>query len=193
MSKPAWLATFDACLNEPSESHLVRATVAFDFRTIAGALALTGELTARIRTAPDRPQFMRLIARTATGYPVALRFRSQLATDDDGRIDIKRGAIVPLVNLVRYHALAAGVTISSTPDRIDAAAAAGGLAGDDATVLAEAYDVITRVRFEHHEALIAAGEPPDNRVDPGALTPIARSDLREALVSVRRAQRRLPA
>jgi CBS domain-containing protein len=193
MPKPAWLQTFDAVLTEPSESHLVRATVVFDFRTIAGALPLTAELTARIRTAPDHPQFMRLIARTATGYPVALRFRSQLATDDDGRVDIKRGAIVPLVNLVRYHALAAGVTISATPDRIDAAAAAGGLTSDEAAVLAEAYDVITRVRFEHHEALIAAGETPDNRVDPGALTPIARSDLREALVSVRRAQRRLPA
>ncbi|HEX5191584.1 MAG TPA: putative nucleotidyltransferase substrate binding domain-containing protein [Solirubrobacteraceae bacterium] len=192
MSKPAWLQTFDAVLTEPSESHLVRATVAFDFRTIAGALPLTAELTARIRTAPDHPQFMRLIARTATGYPVALRFRSQLATDADGRVDIKRGAIVPLVNLVRYHALAVGVTISSTPDRIEAASAAGGLAGDEAAALAEAYDVITRVRFEHHEALIGAGHSPDNRVDPGTLTPIARSDLREALAAVRRAQRRLP-
>jgi CBS domain-containing protein len=191
MSKSRWLQTFDAVLADPSESHLVRATVAFDFRTVAGALSLTSELTSRIRTAPEHPQFMRLIARTATGYPVSLRFRGQLATDAEGRIDIKRGAIVPLVNLVRYHALAAGVTISPTPERIEAAAAAGGLASDDATVLAEAYDVITRVRFEHHEALIAAGEPPDNRVDPGALTPIARSDLREALVTVRRAQRRL--
>jgi CBS domain-containing protein len=191
MSKAAWLQTFDACLADPTESHLIRATVAFDFRTVAGTLPLTSELTARIRTAPDHPQLMRLIARTATGYPVALRFRAQLATDDDGRIDLKRRAIVPLVNLVRYHALAAGVTISPTPDRIEAAAATGDLADDEAAAIAEAYDVITRVRFEHHEALIAAGRPPDNRLDPDALTPIARADLREALITVRRAQRRL--
>jgi hypothetical protein len=33
---------------------------------------------------------------------------------------------------------------------------------------------------------------PDNLIDPGELAPIARSDLREALVAVRRGQRRLP-
>ena len=32
MSKDAWLRTFDDCLTEPDESHLIRATVSFDFR-----------------------------------------------------------------------------------------------------------------------------------------------------------------
>jgi signal-transduction protein with cAMP-binding, CBS, and nucleotidyltransferase domain len=48
------------------------------------------------------------------------------------------------------------------------------------------------VRFEHHAQLIADGRPADNLADPGALTPIARADLREALHTVRRAQKRLP-
>ena len=59
---------------------------------------------------------MRLMARTATGYPVALGFRGNLAVErhgeEAGRLDLKRGAIVPLVNVVRFHALADGVTIS---------------------------------------------------------------------------------
>ena len=74
---------------------------------------------------------MRLLARSASGYPVALGFRGQLATGRDGappgRLEVKHGAIIPLVNLVRYHALATGVTISPTLDRIDAVAGAGGL------------------------------------------------------------------
>ena len=193
MSKARWLQTFDECLSEPTESHLVRATVAFDFRTVAGGLSLEAELDDRIRDARRHPAFMRLLARTVSGYPVALGFRGQLATGRAGRLDFKRGAVLPLVNLIRYHALAAGVTVSSTPERIEAAAGAGGLARDDAAALAEAYEVIARLRFEHHAMLIAAGEPADNLVDPGALTPIARADLREALQAVRRAQRRLPA
>lgn len=135
---------------------------------------------------------MRLIARAAAGQPVALGFRSQLSTDDRGRLDLKSGAIIPLVNLVRYHALATGVTISPTVDRIEAAAAAGGLPRADADALAEAHEVIARVRFAHHARRIAAGAPADNLLDPGTLAPIARSDLREALQAVRRAQRRLP-
>jgi CBS domain-containing protein len=196
MSKEQWLRTFAECLEEPDESHLVRATVAFDFRPAAGGLALAGELTARIRRAREYPQFMRLIARTAAGFPVALGFRGQLATERDGaqagRLDLKHGGIIPLVNLVRYHALATGVTISPTLDRIEAVAAAGGLSEEDRASLGEAFEVISRLRFEHHAALIAAGSPPDNLLDPGELGPIARADLREALQLVRRAQRRLP-
>jgi CBS domain-containing protein len=192
MSRPDWLRTFDECLTEPDESHLVRATVAFDFRPAAGGLAVAAELTARIRMAREHPQFMRLMARSAAGFPVALGFRGQFATESDGTLDVKRGAILPVVNLVRYHALAARVTISPTLDRIEAAAAAGGLERADADALREAFEVITRVRFEHHAQLISAGRPADNLVDPGALAPIARTDLREALQAVKRAQKRLP-
>jgi CBS domain-containing protein len=192
MSRDDWLRTFEECLTEPDESHLVRASVAFDFRPAAGGLALTAELSARVRAAREHPQFMRLIARSAAGLPVALGFRSQLSTDKDGRLDLKAGAIIPLVTLVRYHALANGVTISPTLDRIEAVAAAGGLPRADADALTEAFDVISRARFEHHARLIAAGQPADNLLDPGTLGPIARSDLREALQTVRRAQKRLP-
>ena len=197
MSKTDWVRTFDECLQVPNESHLIRASVAFDFRTCAGGLAVTAALTERIRAARDYPDFMRLMARTAVGYPVALGFRGNLAVgrhgEAAGRLDLKRGAIVPLVNVVRFHALANGVTISPTLDRIEAVASAGGLERGAADALREAFDAITRLRFEHHAALIAAGSAPDNLIDPGALPPIARSELREALHAVRREQKRLGA
>jgi CBS domain-containing protein len=197
MSKDAWLRTFAECLAEPDESHLIRASVAFDFRPTAGGLLLVSELTEYVRDARRHPQFMRLMARTANGYPVALGFRGHLATGRDGdppdRLDLKRGGIIPLVNLVRFHALAHGVTISPTLDRIEAVANVGGLERDVADGLSEAWSVITRLRFEHHAAQIAAGRAPDNLIDPDALPPISRTDLREALHVVRRAQKRLGA
>jgi CBS domain-containing protein len=196
MPKARWLRTFTECFDEPDESHLVRATVAFDFRPTAGGLSLSAELTARIRRAREYPQFMRLMARSAGGFPVALGFRDKLATErageHAGHLDIKKGAIIPLVNLVRYHALASGVTISPSLERREAVASAGGLSTEEYAGLLEAFAVITRVRFEHHATLIAAGRPADNLVDPGVLGPIASSDLREALQLVKRAQRRLP-
>jgi CBS domain-containing protein len=197
MSKADWLRTFDEVLRIPDESHLIRATVAFDFRPAAGGLAIAADLTAKIRAARAHPDFMRLMARTAVGYPVALGFRGQLAVgrdgDPPGRIDLKRGAIIPLVNLVRFHALANGVTISNTLDRIEAVAQIGGLERGVADGLSEAFTVIAGVRFEHHASLIAAGAAPDNLVDPDELRPIARADLRAALSEVRRAQKQLGA
>jgi CBS domain-containing protein len=194
MSQAEWLKTFDDCLREPDESHLIRANVSFDFRPAAGGLSVTAELSARMRMARQHARFMSLMARMANGYPVALGFRGQLATGRDGdppdRLDLKRGAIIPLVNLVRFHALANGVTISATLDRIEAVASLGGLDRAEADALREAFIVINDIRFEHHAAQVRAGEAADNLLDPEGLPPIARSDLREALHVVRRAQKR---
>jgi len=96
-----------------------------------------------------------------------------------------------LVNLVRFHALKQGVTVSSTIDRIEAVVSAGGIDAEHGTALLEAYSVIARTRFAHHAELIAAGAPADNLLYPGSLAPIARTDLREALSVVKRAQKRL--
>jgi CBS domain-containing protein len=95
------------------------------------------------------------------------------------------------VNLARFHALSNGITISPTLDRLDAAQASGGLDADTAEALREAVAVIGRLRLEHHAVQIAAGQAPDNLLDPGELAPIAQTDLREALRSVARAQKRL--
>jgi CBS domain-containing protein len=197
MSKRDWLTTFDASMREPDESHLIRATVAFDFRSSAGGLTIAPEMTERVRSARRHAQFMQLMVRTATGYPVALGFRGQLATgqhgDPAGRLDLKRGAIIPLVNLVRFHALAGGVTISSTLDRIEAAASVGVLDRAVADGLREAFEVINRIRFDHHAGQVQSGATADNMIDPEELAPIARAELREALGVVRRAQKRVGA
>jgi CBS domain-containing protein len=197
MSNADWLRTFEDVLQAPSESRLIRANVAFDFRTAAGGLPIAGALIGQIRGAREHPDFMRLMARAATGYSVALTFHGSLAVerrgDAAGRLDLKRNAIIPLVNLVRFHALANGVTISPTLDRIAAVASVGGLEQAEAAALTEAFEAITRLRFEHHAELIAAGAPPDNLIDPKALAPIARTELREALHTVRRGQKRLGA
>jgi CBS domain-containing protein len=195
MSKRDWLGTFDECLTTPDESHLIRATVSFDFRPAAGGLALAADLTERMRAARQHPQFMRLMARSATGFQVSLGFRGQLATErhgePPGQLDLKHGAIIPLVNLVRFHALANGVTISPTLERIEAVASVGGLERGVADALRESFEVIARLRFEHHAALIASGSEPDNLINPAELSPIARTELREALQVVRRSQKQL--
>ena len=199
MSKSAWLATFDECLRVPDESHLIRATVAVG-------------LLARGRRSRRRPRAHGAHARAPREHPpvmhrldragnAATRWRSDFSRPardrrDGGprraRLDIKRGGIVPACRSWFATTLATGVTISSTLDRIEAVAAAGGLEHDQADALAEAFEAITHARFAHHAELISAGEPPDNYLDPAALAPIARTELREALQIVKRAQKRLP-
>jgi CBS domain-containing protein len=144
-----------------------------------------------IRQAPSYPGFLHRLARTVTDWRVPLGRRGQLATDREGRIDIKRGGALIIANIARLHALAHGITISSTMDRLLAAERVGAMEPDAAEALREAFTVVARVRLRHHAAQLAEGAPPDNRIDPAELAPLARAELREALRAVAAEQRRL--
>jgi CBS domain-containing protein len=191
MSEADWERVFRDCLEQPDRSHLVRAAVAFDFRHVAGGLQIVRPLVEIEREAPAHPDFLRRLARTATDFEPPLGFRGKLQVDDDGRIDLKRGGVVPIANLARFHALQSGVTVSSTIPRLRAAAHAGTLDGERAAALEEAFELVTRIRLEHQAAEVEAGLAPTNRVDPGDLPPLARGQLRSALRLVADAQHAL--
>ncbi len=76
-------------------------------------------------------------------------------------------------------------------DRLTAAQESGALDAEAAIALREAFAVVMRVRIEHHAACLRAEIPPDDRVDPGALSPLQRATLREALREVADQQKRL--
>lgn len=196
MSAADWEQTFVACFGKPDESHLIRATVAFDFRHVAGGLEIVSPLVARLREAGEHPDFVRRLARTATDFKPPLGFRKALVTGRDGdapagTFDVKRGGILPIVNIARFLSLSHQVTISPTLDRLVAIEELGALDREDATVLREAFLVAWRVRLEHHANCIEAGRPPDNYIDPKALPPLMRQDLREAFRAIAAAQKKL--
>ena len=191
MGESAWIKVFRDCLTEPDNSHLIRATVSFDFRHAMGGLEIVPPLIAVIREAPAHPGFVRQLGRTAADPKPPLRFGGSLAVDDAGKLDIKRRGIIPIVNLARFHAIANGVTISATVDRLEAAAESGALSPEIAEGLTEAFEIVARVRLQHHAAQIEAGEAVDNMVDPAALPPVLRRELREAFRVVAHAQKRM--
>ena len=186
MSKSDWLQTFDECLRRARR-------VAPDPRHGGVRLPPRRRRAGARRRAHRRgsaprasiPQFMRLMARTATGFPVALgsaasspprRRRSRGPAGPQARRDHPAGQPGPLPRArQRGHDLP-----DARPDRGRRRAPAASTR-DAADALREAFEVITRLRFEHHAALIAAGSRADNLIDPGELPPIARTELREAL------------
>jgi CBS domain-containing protein len=191
MSDADWRRVFQDCLEQPDRSHLVRAAVAFDFRHVCGGLQIVRPLVAIEREASAHPAFLRRLARTATDFEPPLGFRGRLQVDDDGRIDIKRGGVVPIANLARFHALQARVTVSDTIGRLRGAADAGSLEGERAAALEEAFELVIRLRLEHQAAEVEAGTPPTNRIAPADLAPLARGQLRSALRAVAAAQHAL--
>jgi CBS domain-containing protein len=188
MSASNWAQVFRDCLESPDRSHLIRANVSFDFRAVAGGLEVTPDLVAILRDAKNHPDFLRRLARSATDFKPPLGFRGALP---DKSFDLKKGGVIPIANLARFHALANGITISSTLDRLFAARELGALEAETAAALREAFEIVARIRLDHHAACIAAGRDPDNMIDPKDLSPLTRVHLREAFRAVAAAQKQL--
>ena len=191
MSESQWVRTFRDCLELPDLSRLVRAVVSFDFRHVAGGLEVAPPLVAVLRDAPKYPGFIAQLARTATDIPPAIPHRFFIRRWERQEVDLKKGGVVPIANLARFHAIANGITISSTLDRLVAAEGLGALKKETAQSLQEAFTYICQVRLDHHAELIRAGLPPDNLIRPEELLPLARGELREAFHAIGRAQQEL--
>jgi CBS domain-containing protein len=191
MSESQWVQTFRDCLESPDLSRLVRAVVAFDFRHVAGGLEITPPLVTVLRDAPAHPGFLAQLARTATDAPPALLHRLFAWRWQRQEVDLKKGGVVPIANLARFHALANGITISSTLDRLVAAEALGAINKETAQSLREAFAIIYQVRLDHQAQQIRRGLQPDNLIRPEELPPLARAELREAFNAIGRAQQQL--
>jgi CBS domain-containing protein len=191
MSESRWIQTFKDCLDSPDLSHLVRAVVAFDFRHVAGGLEVTAPLVAVLRDARNHPGFLAQLARTATDAPPALPHRFFLRRWERQEVDLKKGGMVQVASLARFHALANDITISSTLDRLIAAEIVGAINKETAQSLQEAFTFIYQVRLEHQAEQVHGGSQPNNLIRPEELLPLAREELRAAFNAIGRAQQQL--
>ena len=94
------------------------------------------------------------LARRALAAVPPTGFDADSVLEADGRhsarLDIRRAAVAPIVELARWGSAAAGVVEGSTPERLFAAAAGGVLSDADARTLADAFDLALELRIGHH-------------------------------------------
>ena len=184
-----WKQVFSGSLTSKDIVSRGRAAVCFDYRQAAGQLYVTQALTDIMREVPAHPEFLRWLARTGSGFrPQVSGFRQKL----DRLVDIKKGALLPIQNLARYHALARGIMIQATSERLAAVCALDAQGAECDRTLREAYLTIKQLQLQHHAEAVRAGRKLDNVIDTDALRPLVRADLQEALREVAAAQSRFP-
>jgi CBS domain-containing protein len=106
-----------------------------------------------------------------------------------GTFDIKRGGVLPIVDLARYAALRADVRVTPTLERLRAASDQGVLRATEARILEEAFELFSELRLEHQVGQLERGQEPDDHLDPKKLDPLTRRYLRDAFREVAAVQR----
>jgi CBS domain-containing protein len=187
-SLSGWQQVFSDALTCKDIVSRGRAAVCFDYRQAAGQLYVAQALTDIMRQVPGHRDFLRWLAHTGSGFrPQVSGFRQKL----DRFVDIKKGALLPIQNLARYHALSRGITIQATLERLAAVCNLDAEGAETDRTLREAYLTIKQLQLQHHAEAVRAGRKIDNVIDTDSLRPLVRANLQEALREVAAAQSRV--
>lgn len=122
-------------------------------------------------------------ARMKTGHESLLR--------RPARFDIKRQAILPLVNIARWAALGVGSAELSTAERLRAAAGSPMMPDAQAHNLIDVFQSLQRLRLRYQLVQRANGERPSDTLTMKRMSPIDRSVIGQAVREIAAAQRRM--
>ncbi|UAB78908.1 CBS domain-containing protein [Erythrobacter sp. SCSIO 43205] len=187
-----WRQRYEDWIARPNEDRILRATIFFDMRHVYGDADLTRTLhDYTLAQFKDSPLFVSYLARDALRTQVPLGFFRNLVleTTQDGEkvFDAKRQAIIPIVDIARTHALAAGVGEVGTIERLHALAKAGKMHHGDAQSLEDALILVNEMRIQHQARQVQAGRAPDNLIAASDLSSLERDYLKDAFAVVRQA------
>jgi CBS domain-containing protein len=187
LPRDEWARRFSSWIEEPDPENLMRVANFFDWRRVAGGLDLE-PLEDIVRRSAERKLFIAQLARASMKKrpPLGLLHR---IVEDEGGVDLKSGALMPIAGLARLFALEAGTRGGSTLRRLRRAASAGVVSEDGAEVLAEAFRFTFGLRLESQLADREAGRPITHYVDLDRLSAGERRHLREAFLAVDRMQK----
>lgn len=191
-----WQAVFAAWIDQGSPEALLKASIFFDFRPLAGDASLAESLRAWLtRHAKTNPRFLHQMAANALRNrpPLGLVRDFVLASggDYDHTIDLKMSGTTPFVDAARIFSLAAGDRHTNTLARLRAAGPRLNIPADEVEAWVEAFLFIQLLKLRKQH--LNESQPPaaHNRVNPDDLNELERRILKEAFRQARKLQTRL--
>jgi CBS domain-containing protein len=152
----------------------------YDFQPVWGDHALADALRAyAIEKASQSAFFLQYLARTVAAMDGAIGLFGQIVTRQ-GRINVKKYALLPLTAAARLRAIRAHIADTATDDRLAALRDQGLLHDEDYRDLVEIRETVTRAILEQQLADLKLGLAPSARIDPRRFDHHTRKRLRWA-------------
>jgi signal-transduction protein with cAMP-binding, CBS, and nucleotidyltransferase domain len=186
-----WCAQIRYWLERPGTITLRYADIFFDFCHVSGREDLASSLRQFVTGAVQQNHaFLREMQRVQQDHGVALGARGRLAPEqeegpDKGRIQLKYGGMLPLVEAIRLLALRDGVAETSTLGRIEALFAGGTLARDEQDYLSDAFHTLTALILRQQIKDFKDGRAVSSAVALATLSQREQDRLTDSLRAVR--------
>ncbi len=180
-TEAVWRDRVENWVQRARPEDLLNVDIFFDLRPVAGDADLGNQLIEEATIGASRSRaFLGLMGQSVE--QVAPRFGLfGKPKVEEGRIDLKRDGLLPLVSLARALALRAASTARSTPDRIAEAAQAERIGERDAKVLIETHRQLLGLILRQQLIDMHDGVRPSSRVEVKQLDKEERGLLKEHL------------
>ncbi len=188
-----WESYFTRWIDQPTAESLLSSSIFFDLDGVGGELRWADRLRGLIaRKAAASPRFLACMARNALLRTPPLGFFRDFVVESDGRhskaINLKRRGTAPMADLIRVHALAIGSESLNSFERLQEVIAADILPRGRGQDIHDSLEFISTVRIRNQAADLAAGQEPDNSIEPDKLSEFERKSLRDAFLILSNAQ-----
>jgi CBS domain-containing protein len=178
-------------VREPSKEALLHFNIYLDVRAAAGNKTLLVKLQAQRRELLKQSIFLAALARQCNVASVPLTLFNKFAYEKDltqkDCIDLKHKAVAIINDIVRIYALASGLTVASTLQRLKDMPPQSSLAPKDGQNLRDIWLFLNRLRWRHQ----IANHVTDNNVSVSELSSIEKHQLKASLQSIAAAQQAL--
>lgn len=189
----SWKNYFRAWITEADLHSVEDALIFFDMRPAGGDFSLFEALAAFVRDALQGASLFRsVLAYISLDRKPPLGFFRTLVVERSGEhkqeLDIKTFGTGPIVSAARLLALDGGIEATNTVDRLSGAYSLSYLDEVLRRDLLESFELLTLMRLEHQLQQSRAAQPLSNYVNPGSLSHLQRSLIKEAFQTINRAQ-----
>ena len=177
-----WRKQVASWLAKANPQDIMNADIFFDAVPVHGDRSLADDLMqSALSVAAHTTSFTQLMSVHAAHAEGLIGWFGRLATDEDGRMDLKKDGILPIFATARVLALRHGLAQRSTLFRLEALRGRKDVPGRQLDCVLEAHEVLLGAILRQQLADIAQGVPPSNRVDPSACPKLERDRLKWAL------------
>jgi len=192
----SWQRYFERWITQPDPTALMLTCVFFDLRFIGGEPNLFKQLQDMVfPLAQKNGIFLSHMVANALTHRPALNWWGGLSWNQAKRypkaINLKHNAIVPIVDLARVYALAEGLPVSNTYDRLVAADHNVAVSRASAHDLRDTLAYLGKLRIKHQGAQTQRGEAADNYLRRNSLSNFENIRIHHAFKTIKQLQEAL--
>lgn len=180
-----WRQYFAKWIDTPDPQALLYSTIFFDLRCLYGEAVLFEDLHQSIlRRTQKSTLFLTHMAANALNFRPPLGFFKGFVLEKQANgektLDMKKRGVVPVIDVARVYALAAGLPVTNTRERLQALGQASQVSHDTLANVLDAFEFISLTRLRHQARQIEAGQFADNQVAPDELSDFEQRHLKNA-------------